>query len=122
MIRIHSYFSDKHTRRDECLSGLKGTSHASPFCELACHALAGGAGTVKAIQVVRALAKPLERARSMKMEHPATQTSRRTDKTIGCGGRFQFKLMAALHTRGVSFLRICFAKALAVSAARGFYI
>jgi hypothetical protein len=69
-----------------------------------CRKLAGDAGTVKAMQVVRALAGPLARARHMKMEGPATLSSRRTDKTIGCGGRYQWKLMAAMHVRGVSIL------------------
>lgn len=95
----------------------QGGGHAAlctmlvPICEAPCCALAGNAGRVKAWQVVRALAGPLARARCMKMEPPATRTSRRTDKTIGCGGRFQFELMAALHTRGVSFLYICSANA-----------
>ena len=42
------------------------------------------------MQVVGALVWPLACARRMKMEAPATSTSQRTDKTIGCGGRFQF--------------------------------
>ena len=67
-----------------------------------CRAPAEVAGTVTAMQVVRALAGPLARARPMTMERPATRTSHRTEKTIGLGGRFQQKLVAALHTRGVS--------------------
>lgn len=49
-----------------------------------------------------ALAVPLARARPMKMEAAATPTSRRTTDTIGRGGYFQWQLMVALHTDGVS--------------------
>ena len=67
-----------------------------------CRAPAEVAGTVTAMQVVRALAGPLAEAPRRTMEGPATRTSHRTENTIGLGGRFQQKLTAALHTRGVS--------------------
>jgi hypothetical protein len=78
-----------------------------PCCISLHRALAGDAGCVSAVPIVRALAGPLARARRMKMEAPATCSSQRTDKTIGRGGRSQWKLMAAMHIRGVSlFLQV----------------
>ena len=106
------------TTHHRVVTGCRTTKlvcNADSLLRIRRRALAGNAGTVRAMQVVKALAAPLKRARRMKMEPPATRTSRRTEQTIGCGGRFQFQLMAAMHTRGVSFVHFCSAKAVAVS-------